>query len=76
VVVCEGEPDAVTWMIRTSLPVIGITSGSWTQALADRIAFGSQVVVRTHLDTAGEKYADAITKSLKGRAEVLRRVSE
>jgi hypothetical protein len=72
VVVCEGEPDAVTWMVRTSLPVIGITSGSWTQALADRIAFGSEVVIRTHNDEAGDKYANNIQKTLGGKATAWR----
>lgn len=75
ILVCEGEPDAVTWMVRSPLPVIGITSGSWTQALADRIAIGSQVIIRTHLDEAGHKYAKRIVETLSGKAEVLRRTT-
>jgi hypothetical protein len=74
-VVCEGEPDAVVHMVRGSYAVIGITSGSWTQAIADRIAFGSEVIIRTHRDAAGDKYAAHITATLGKRVEVWRRAA-
>jgi hypothetical protein len=72
VVVSEGEPDMVVNALRRRCPVIGITSGSWTQALADRIAFGSEVVIRTDRDVAGDKYAAAIRKTLGDRATMWR----
>jgi hypothetical protein len=75
IVVVEGEPDAVTWSVRTSDPVLGVLSGSWTPELAARIPFGSEVVVRTHVDTAGEKYARQVIDSLRGRA-TLRRLTD
>jgi hypothetical protein len=77
VIICEGEPDALVRMVRNPLDaVIGIMSGSWSPAFAARIPYGSQVVVRTHLDKAGGKYADAVVETLRGRAIVSRRVVE
>lgn len=72
IVISEGEPDFTVWACRTSEPVIGVLSGSWTAELAARIPFGSEVVVRTHTDEAGDKYARQVIESLKGRATVLR----
>jgi hypothetical protein len=75
--ICEGEPDALVRMVRNPLDaVIGIMSGSWSQAFASRVPIGSEVIVRTHLDRAGEKYADHIVETLRGRAIVSRRVVE
>lgn len=72
VLVCEGEPDYLTWATRVSEPVFGIGSGGWTQAHADRIPIGSQVIIRTHRDQAGEKYAAEVLKTLKDRCQVMR----
>lgn len=73
VVVAEGEPDwcvcATAW---PRLAVFGITSGSWSDDFAKRIPLGSEVIVRTHNDQAGEKYAGEIIKSVKARAVVRR----
>ncbi len=73
VVVCEGEPDwvscSVTW---PTVAVIGIISGSWSDDFARRIPHGSEVVVRTHNDQAGDKYADEVIKTVKARAVVRR----
>jgi hypothetical protein len=74
IIVAEGEPDHALWCTRTSEPVIGILSGSWTPELAARIPFGSEVVVRTHVDTAGEKYARQVIDSLRGRVTLRRLV--
>ena len=78
VLILEGEPDWLTWAIRTPLyrtpprAVFGIISGSWTPEIAARIPDGSQVVVRTHHDQAGEKYAAAIAELLGERCTCLR----
>lgn len=75
VTICEGEPDALVRMVANPLDaVIGIMSGSWSEAFASRVPFGSEVIVRTHLDKAGEKYADAVVETLRDRAIVSRRV--
>ncbi len=73
IVVQEGEPDwvcgATAW---PGVAVFGIISGSWSEDFAKRIPLGSEVIVRTHNDQAGDKYADAIIKTIKGRAVVRR----
>lgn len=71
--VVEGEPDFLALCQRyPGTNVIGVMNGSWNEAFAERIPFGSLVMVRTHLDEAGEKYASKITKTLHGRAVVKR----
>ena len=72
IVVVEGEPDWAVWSCRTSDPVLGLLSGSWTDELASKVPFGSDVSVRTHCDDAGEKYARKVIDSLKGRATLRR----
>lgn len=73
VVVCEGEPDAICWMLhRPDLAVFGIGSGSWSDDFAKRIPIGSEVLVRTHNDQAGDKYASEIIGTIKTRAVVRR----
>lgn len=73
--VLEGEPDWMVHALRNRYAATGITSGSWTQAMADRIPFGSSVVIRTHCDEAGDKYADHVRKTLRDRVQVWRRVA-
>jgi hypothetical protein len=73
IVVVEGEPDFLVWATRFEGPVFGVLSGSWSPAIAKRIPYGSEVVVRTHCDVAGEKYAREIIESLRGHASVWRR---
>lgn len=69
----EGEPD---WIVASTqwpwLPVFGIVNGSWGQDFAARIPMGSELVVLTHNDTAGDKYAEIIKSTVKNRAVVLR----
>lgn len=72
VVFVEGEPDTLTWATRTREPVFGVMSGGWTREHAAKIPLGSQFVIRTHHDEAGEKYARAIMDTLKGRGQILR----
>jgi hypothetical protein len=70
VVVAEGEPDWMTWCLRVNDPhtaVIGIVSGSWGQPFADRLTVGAKVIVRTDHDASGDRYADAIMKSVSRR---------
>lgn len=72
VLVTEGEPDWVTWSLMTTDPVFGVLSGSWASGFAQRIPNGSEVVIRTHADTAGERYAEQVARSLGERVAVWR----
>jgi hypothetical protein len=78
VLIAEGEPDFLTWGTRfsdadESAPaVFGIGSGSWTPAIAARVPDGARVVIRTHHDDAGERYAIDILESLRSRCTVVR----
>ncbi len=71
-VVSEGEPDWTCWAVRYSGPVVGIGSGSWTPEFAAKVPLGSQVLVRTDVDDAGDKYARQVIESLKGRCVINR----
>jgi hypothetical protein len=69
IIVCEGEPDTLARVVRFPREtIIGIGSGSWTEDFAARVPFGATVVIMTHLDPAGDRYADAIAKSVADRA--------
>lgn len=78
VVVVEGEPDFLTRASRQSDAdvggpfTLGIGSGSWTPRHAARIPSSARVVIRTHDDDAGDRYAAAVAQSLAGRCRVLR----
>lgn len=72
VVVVEGEPDFITVATRTDDVVFGILSGAWTEAHAARVPLGSTVVIRTHCDKAGDKYAANLAKTLSGRGHIRR----
>ena len=69
----EGEPD---WLVRSikfsDEAIVGIGSGSWTADFAARVPFGSEVSLLTHLDGAGDRYADEIEKSIRNRARTFR----
>lgn len=66
--ICEGEPDWLTVALHRvpKAAVFGIWQGSWTQAIANRIPVGAEVVIAVHHDAAGEKYAAAIATTLRG----------
>lgn len=69
-VVLEGEPDFLTWATRKTARAtarIGIVTGSWSLAMAERVPAGTQVWIRTDHDPAGEKYASEITRTLRWR---------
>ena len=78
VVIVEGEPDFLTWATRgsdaaESVPIVlGVFSGAWSDDFARRIPQGARVVVRTHHDAGGDAIAEAIRRSLEGRAAVHR----
>lgn len=79
VVIVEGEPDLWTWSCHPSRfgkpqtwAMLGIAAGSWTDAIAARIPEKARVILRTHHDPPGEKYAEQIRSTLAGRCEVLR----
>ena len=75
-VVVEGEPDFLTWATRfsdaneTAPGVIGVGSGAWSKGLADRIPDRARVIVRTHDDRAGQKYAAEVIDTLGARCDV------
>lgn len=73
VVVVEGEPDFIVWATRAPADaVIGLFSGSWHDGFAERIPYGSLVLIRTHHDRPGDKYSDQVVASVRGRAVVRR----
>ncbi len=75
-VIVEGEPDFFTWAARNHdapFAVLGIENGSWTDQLLARVPAGSLVSVRTHLDAAGNKYANLVYRSLAPRCHLARR---
>lgn len=79
VVVVEGEPDFWTWSCHaerfgkpSTWAVFGVVSGSWSEALAERIPDHARVILRTHHDDPGHKYAERIRATLAGRCEIFR----
>ena len=75
VIVAEGEPNAITWMVRLNEPdtaTIGIWSGSWSASLAERFPIGAHVIVRTDRDQAGDRYYNEIRNGLRRRCFVSR----
>jgi len=70
IVIAEGEPDFLVWATkRSSTPsaVLGIGSGSWCTAIAERLPEQSTVDIRTDHDQAGDRYAKEIAESLRHR---------
>jgi hypothetical protein len=72
--IVEGEMDFLTVLPqRPGAVVFGIPgSGAWTDDIARRIPDGAEIVVATHQDKAGDDYAAAIHRTLRGRCRVLR----
>ncbi len=75
--IVEGEPDFLTWACEVAggdraVAVIGIGSGSWTREFASRVPIDVTVVVRTHQDPAGDKYAAEVGRTLVRRAKLYR----
>jgi DNA primase len=75
VVIEEGEPDTLAATLRwPGHCVIGIVPGCWCPELAARIPAGAEVLIRTDPDEAGERYAQQIAESLRGRCGKIERV--
>lgn len=78
IVIAEGEPDAMTFRSHTdATAVFGVRPGAWTPELAARLPDGAKVLVATHHDEPGERYAAKIVRTLEerateGKVEVLR----
>lgn len=74
-IVAEGEPDWLTWVTRGQCTaVLGVVAGSWTPELGARLPDGATVVIATHADEAGERYAARIAATLRGRDLDVRRL--
>jgi hypothetical protein len=73
VVIEEGEPDALAANVRwPDRCVLGIAPGCWCEEVAGRIPGGSSVVIRTDPDDAGNRYAEQIAETLRGRCRIER----
>jgi hypothetical protein len=69
----EGEPDYLSaCQAYPGVAVIGIGSGSWSETFAQRVPLGSDVLVMTHDDDVGNRYAEQIKSTLAKRAIVRR----
>lgn len=75
IVVAEGEPDFLSWCLNFSdadedaPAVLGVVAGSWPEdgdELAARVPPRCKVVIATHHDDAGDKYAEKIAASIAG----------
>ena len=78
VIVAEGEPDWLLWALRQpetdeqGPAVLGVEAGAWSPQIAARIPTGASVVIRTHHDEPGRRYAQQIAASLLGRCRIFR----
>jgi len=75
--IVEGEPDFLTWACAVSaddrmVGVVGVGSGWWSRAFAAKVPRGTRVIVRTHQDAAGDRYAGEIGRTLVRRAKLFR----
>lgn len=78
VVIAEGEIDYLVAACEETAPgepyaVLGITSGAWSDAHAARIPDGSEVIIATDHDAAGDRYAAQVAASLASRNVTLLR---
>lgn len=76
IIITEGAPDFLTvathyGYVEDAPAVLGVVSGSWSDALAARIPSGCRVAVKVHSDEAGRKYRDVICRSLRGRCRLM-----
>ena len=82
IIISEGEMDWATWASRQpevdpqGPACFGVEAGSWSQDVADRIPDGAAVVLRTHHDAPGERYAEQIAETLRGRCRLFRSMPE
>ncbi len=73
--IVEGEPDFLSWAMISDEPIIGLVSGSWHEGFAAAIPRACRVIIRTHEDEAGERYAAQVIETLKGKDVSIRRSS-
>jgi hypothetical protein len=77
VAIVEGEPDAIAATARlTSWCVLGIVPGCWCNELASRIPAGAVVEIGTDTDEPGQRYAEQIAETLRGRCSSIGRVCD
>lgn len=75
-VVVEGEPDFLveaTSVAPRAIARIGIVSGSWGARFAEKVPVGCEVHICTHVDRAGDNYAEEIRQTLRRRGCFIRR---
>lgn len=70
--VVEGEPDTLSAATTYADAVIGLISGSWGTEFAARIAPGTEVILATHNDDAGDRYAEKVAETLQHRCPIWR----
>lgn len=77
--IVEGEPDLLTLTVALAgrkddrSVVLGLFSGAWTWEHAKRIPVTATVVLATHDDLQGRKYAEEVQESVYGRVAGVRR---
>ncbi len=72
VVIAEGATDYLLAALKwPALPILGLTAGTWNRELADRVPDGATVAIRTDNDPAGDRYAETVIESFKGRRVAL-----
>jgi len=77
VLITEGVPDFLTWATHTDAYVtFGIIAGSWIRGFAECIPPDVRVLIRTHDDDAGHKYAQRIGETLRDRCQVFCRAKK
>ena len=73
VVVAEGEPQWLAACLAwPRSAVLGVVAGSWSLDLAARIPVGARVLIVCDHDEPGDRYAELIERSLRGRASTYR----
>ena len=74
--IVEGAPDFLCASLyfgeEANTAVIGILSGSWTDAFAKQLPKHISVLIATHFDDAGEKYAQKIRATLAAGTHITR----
>lgn len=77
VLIAEGVPDFLTWVTYADVyAVFGVIAGSWIRAFADRIPHDVRVLIRTHDDDVGHKYAQQIGETLRDQCQVFCRAKK
>ncbi len=64
--IVEGEPDwlAASLAVPGGHGVIGIGSGGWTKETAEKCCSVRIVMIGTHADEAGDRYAEEVTRTV------------